>query len=170
MDAAWKAMIGGQFGASLDMLENALRACPDQLWSDRSRRPEFWYLVYHTLFFLDLYLSGSEEGFLPPAPFTLAELDPAGVLPERVYTKTELQSYLQHGRLKCQETIDAMTENQARQLRRFGWGEVSFQELLLYDMRHVQHHAAQLYLILRQTVGSAPRWVAGGRPSRPNGT
>ena len=32
-------------------------------------------------------------------------------------------------------------------------------ELLLYSMRHVQHHAAQLNLILRQRTNSAPRWV-----------
>jgi hypothetical protein len=34
----------------------------------------FWYLAYHVLFFLDLYLSGGfeqfEEGFVAPAPFT----------------------------------------------------------------------------------------------------
>jgi len=33
-------------------------------------------------------------------------------------------------------------------------------ELLLYNMRHVQHHAAQLNLMLRQAVDSAPGWVA----------
>jgi len=27
-------------------------------------------------------------------------------------------------------------------------------------MRHVQHHAAQLNLILRQQIDSAPGWVA----------
>jgi len=27
-------------------------------------------------------------------------------------------------------------------------------------MRHVQHHAAQLNLILRQTIDSAPTWVS----------
>jgi len=37
---------------------------------------------------------------------------------------------------------------------------LSFAELLLYNMRHVQHHAAQLNLILRQKVDSAPGWVA----------
>jgi hypothetical protein len=26
-------------------------------------------------------------------------------------------------------------------------------------MRHVQHHAAQLNLLLRKATGSAPRWV-----------
>jgi len=29
----------------------------------------------------------------------------------------------------------------------------------LYNLRHVQHHAAQLNLILRQTIDSAPPWV-----------
>jgi uncharacterized damage-inducible protein DinB len=35
-------------------------------------------------------------------------------------------------------------------------------ELLLYNMRHVQHHAAQLNMLLRQTTNSAPRWVSKG--------
>jgi hypothetical protein len=49
----------------------------------------FWYLAYHVLFFLDLYLSGGfeqfEEGFVAPAPFT-ADDQALGVLPGRVYT------------------------------------------------------------------------------------
>ena len=61
------------------MLENAVLACPDEIWSDRWRGPEYWYVVYHTLFFLDLYLSETMDGFAPPAPFNLDELDPAGV-------------------------------------------------------------------------------------------
>ncbi|HEX9668364.1 MAG TPA: DinB family protein, partial [Thermoanaerobaculia bacterium] len=57
-----------QLGAAIDMLENAMDACPEALWGDRSQRPEFWYLVFHTLFFLDYYLADSAEGFAPPAP------------------------------------------------------------------------------------------------------
>lgn len=161
MDTPWKAMIWAQFGAAIDMLENALLACPDELWSDRSQHTEFWYVVYHTLFWLDLYLSGSVEGFTPPAPFTLDELDPVGLLPERPYTKDELQSYLAHGRRKCRTTLEALTDEQAGQRCRFSWGEIRFGELLLYNMRHVQEHAAQLNLILGQTFGSAPDWVTG---------
>ena len=160
VDAIWKTTIWQQFGAAIDMLENALLACPDELWGDRSKQPEFWYVVYHTLFWLDLYLSGSVEGFAPPAPFTLEEMDPAGLLPERPYTKEELQTYLEHGRKKCRATIEALTDEKARQRCGFEWVDVSIAELLLYNMRHVQHHAAQLNLILRQTIDSAPRWVA----------
>ena len=168
MDNIWKAVLWQQFGAAIDMLENALLACPDELWSDRSRRPEFWYVVYHTLFWLDLYLSDSVEGFAPPAPFTLEELDPEGVLPERPYTKEELQTYLGQGRQKCRAAIEALTDVKARQCRRFGSVDGSVLELLLYNMRHVQHHAAQLNLILRQTTDSAPSWVAKAN-SQPGG-
>jgi hypothetical protein len=160
MDNAWRTLVWPQFGAAIDMLENAVLACPEDLWSDRSRDPEFWYLVYHTLFWLDLYLTGSVKGFAPPAPFTLDELDPAGLLPDRVYSKELLHGYLQHGRRKCRGVIESMTDEQARRRSRFGWGEISFVELLLYNMRHVQHHAAQLNLMLRQETNSAPVWVA----------
>ncbi len=160
MDAKWKTILWQQFGAAIEMLENALRACPEKLWGDRSQQPEYWYVVYHTLFFLDLYLSGSVEGFAPPAPYNLDEMNPAGILPERVYTKDELQSYLEHGRRKCRETLENLTDEKCQQRCVFMWGEMSFAELLLDNMRHVQHHAAQLNLILRQQTDSAPRWVA----------
>jgi hypothetical protein len=161
MDMTLKQIVWQQFGAAIDMLDNALVACPEQLWSDRSQQPAFWYVTYHTLFWLDLYLSGSTEGFTPPAPFTLDELDPAGVVPEKPYTKNELRNYLNHCRRKCQTTIEALTDEQAG--RRIGISGVAggtFLELLLYTMRHVQEHAAQLSLILGLKYGWEARWVS----------
>jgi hypothetical protein len=146
------------------MLENALLACPDELWNDRSKQPEFWYLAYHTLFFLDLYLSEGVEGFTPPAPFTLTEMDPAGQLPERLYTKEELQNYLNHGRQKCVGLLETITDQEANRRCGFEWLEMSTAELFLYNLRHVQHHAAQLNLILRQATNAAPGWVRRVRP------
>jgi hypothetical protein len=35
MNSTWKTIIWQQFGAAIDMLDNALRACPDELWRDR---------------------------------------------------------------------------------------------------------------------------------------
>ncbi len=167
MDISLKISIWQQFGAAIDMLDNAMNACPDQLWhtplwnnpTEQSGYSQFWYLTYHTLFWLDLYLSGSLEGFTTPPPFTLDELDPAGLLPERPYTKGELQAYLEHGRRKCQATIEGLTDEKAHQRCKFVWGEVSFLELLLYNMRHVQEHAAQLNLMLGQKGVPVPGWV-----------
>ena len=175
MDPLWRIVLWQQFGATIDMLENALLACPSthwhgRLWSDHSDHPlppeyaTFWYITYHTLFWLDLYLTGSLEGFAPPPPFNLAEIDPAGVLPEQPYTRDELHNYLVHLRKKCQTTIAGLSDEKAHQQIAFHWvGEkpISFLELLLYNMRHVQEHAAQLNMFLGQNaIDGASDWVS----------
>jgi hypothetical protein len=154
-----KAIIRSQFGAAIDMLANAIKACPEELWKDRTQNPEYWYLVYHTLFWLDFYLTDCPDDFIPLTPFTLSELDPDGLLPERVYTKNELLTYLEHGRKKCQQTIENLRDEKASKSYKFGSVEMNFGELLLYNLRHVQHGVGQLNLILRQKTDSAPRWV-----------
>ena len=94
-----QSMLWRQFGAAIDMLGDALRDCPDELWEKRlwEDQPDqwvaagfsaFWYLGYHALFWLDLYLTGAEEGFAPPAPFDLVEMEAgrgpaAGLYPRR---------------------------------------------------------------------------------------
>ena len=159
VEAIASRILWSQLGAAIDMLDNAVRACPDEVWGDGPTPHAFWYLVYHTLFWLDLYLSGTPTGFAPPSPFSLDELDPAGVYPERVYTKAEMRAYLEHGRRKCRAAIAAMSAERAAEPSGFERLGLSQGELLLYSMRHVQHHAAQLNLILRQRTNSAPRWV-----------
>jgi hypothetical protein len=149
-----------QFGASLDMLERAIVACPEALWLDDGSTTPYWYLVFHTLFWTDLYLSGAVEGFRPPPPFGLEELDPRGVMPERGYGQDELLTYLAACRTKLAETLAGLDEAAARRRHTFRWGEVSFEELLLYTMRHVQHHVGQLNLLLRQRQDATPGWVA----------
>ncbi len=181
MDSFVKTALWQQLGAAIDMLENALLACPATLWheylwsyySDHALPPEsasFWYLSYHTLFWLDLYFTGSFEGFAPPAPFTLAELDPAGVLPERPYSQEELHHYLRYVRQKCRATIEAMSDERAQQPIKFPWASerrVSFLEQLLYTMRHVQEHAAQLNMFLGQhAIEGASGWVGGAKADK----
>lgn len=172
MDEFWRTVIRQQFGAAIDMLENAILACPDDVWCDRTKKPEwidndivgFWYLVYHTLFFLDFYLSNSPEDFEPPAPFNRDELDPAGLLPDRPYSKEVLLGYLDHCRSKCYATIEAMTDERAQQPDRTRPEQnLTVAERHLCNMRHVQHHAAQLNLVLRQKTGSAPKSVTSSR-------
>lgn len=161
MDQVWRDALWKQFGAAIDMLDNALVACPDALWREpvwqdssvAPQRVEFWYIAYHALFWLDLYLFGAEEGFAPPAPFALVEQDDAnGPVPDQPYSRDELRAYLAWLRQKCRTIIETLTDEQASQPVSFGWMEegevVSYFELHLYNMRHVQEHAAQLSLVL----------------------
>jgi hypothetical protein len=163
-------MLWRQFGAAIDTLSDALRDCPDELWEKHlwEDQPDqwvaagfsaFWYLGYHTLFWLDLYLTGAEEGFIPPAPFDLVEMDADEVLP-RTYSRAELLRYLDHCRRKCRETIGTMSSEQANRLCQFAWGELPFAELQLYCLRHVQEHSAQLHMFLGQQTGKSTSWVS----------
>ncbi|HLW01144.1 MAG TPA: DinB family protein [Ktedonobacterales bacterium] len=165
MDSLWRTPLWQQFGAAIDMLESALVACPEGLWQERlwrnppppefpPRFAEFWYVTYHTLVWLDLYLSGvPEEDFAPPAPFAQGMLDSAEAQPDRPYTKEELRAYLASVRQKCHTTLLALTDEEARRLVDYPWAEgqpISLLELHLYNLRHVQGHAAQLSLLLGQ--------------------
>jgi uncharacterized damage-inducible protein DinB len=159
MQQIWKTIMWQQLGAAVDMLENAIRACPEDLWEEKNNNHSFWYIAYHTLFFLDFYMSEKEEGFQPPAPFTLSELDPSGILPERIYTKEELLDYIQYGRKKTKAAIDRLTSENLRERCSFRSPDVTAAELIFYTMRHVQHHAGQLNLMLRTKAGSATAWI-----------
>ncbi len=163
MHDEWKAGVWRQFGAGVDTLERVIEACPDEVWGGRGAEPEFWYLSFHTLFWLDLYLGGTSEGYRPPEPFGLEEMDPAGVLPPRVYSKEELLEFLRYIRGRAKRIIAELDEDGARRMCHFGKRVQPFSELLIYNMRHGQHHAAQLNLLLRQRTGSATEWV--GRSS-----
>ena len=159
VDAEWKQMVWGQLGGAIDMLENAIIACPDEVWRASEPPRALWYVTFHTLFFLDLYTFGRLEGFAPPPPYTLDELDPSGVFPERVYGRDELGEYLQGCRDRCRAAIAELTQETAGRQCKFDWVQESYADLLMRNVRHVQHHTAQLNWVLRETVGEAPRWV-----------
>lgn len=150
-----KESIWNQFGASIDMLENAVNACPDEHWATDTK---FWYHAFHCLFFTDFYLTLKPETFSPPAPFTESEFEDK--MPERVYTKAELLEYTRFCREKLRSLIDGLDENGVNARWINPYKDFSVIEILLYNMRHVQHHAAQLNLILRQTIDDAPDWVS----------
>ena len=164
MDTTLKTNIWLQFGAAIDMLDDAISFCPDHLWTaalwkdpDDPAYGQFWYVAYHTLSWLDLYLTGSSDGFAPPAPFI------RGKLPEKPYTKAQICTYLDHCRQKCQSTIEALTDEKASQRCTFDWLECNFLELQLYNMRHVQEHASQLNMLLGQHDVPDLDWVTQAR-------
>jgi hypothetical protein len=177
METSWHTALSRQFGAAIDMLEDALVACPATLWTQclwPDPPPpwfppcfaEFWYVTYHALVWLDIYLSGvPEEAFAPPAPFVSGELDSIEALPVRPYTKEELHAYLKSLRQACHTTLGALTDEQARRPVAYPWSEgqpVNYLELQLYNLRHVQEHASQLSLFLGQHANPAAAlgWVA----------
>ncbi len=156
-----KEILWNQFGSALQMLENAIVFCPAEVWGGERQPQAFWYLTYHTLFWTDYYFSETTEvGFKPPKPFTKSDFEDGGVLPERVYKKEELLEYLEFVWMRSRTFIRSLTPEKAEGRFAGEYKDFSLLELTLYNTRHVQHHAAQLNLLLRQRTDSAPEWVS----------
>lgn len=154
-EIAWR-----QLGAAIDMLERAMDACPDDLWNRPSKEMGFWFLAYHTLWFLEFDFSVATEEFRSPA-FDIHEYEFSQQEPpyEHPYSKADLKGYLKQCRAHCKRSIAVLAESDRTSRGCQRRGDFSFLEMVLSQIRHVQHHAAQLNLLLRQEIDDAPVWI-----------
>ena len=89
-------------------------------------------------------------------------LDSVEALPERPYAKEELRAYIMSMRQKCHTQLLELTDEQAYRPVEYPWSEgqpISYLELHLYNLRHVQEHAAQLSMFLGQHGIDVSDWV-----------
>ena len=164
-----------QFGASIGMFKNAVTLCPEETWNTNKY---FFYITYHCLVFLDYYLTIPPINYAAQLPFTIAasadEIDKEAIddiVPDRKYSKAELLQCLELAREKCRNLIAGLTQEQLigpwrpasalpDDLVAGAVLDYSVLEILLYNMRHVQHHTAQLNVLLRREINDAAAWIA----------
>jgi hypothetical protein len=59
-----KSVLTAQFEAALCMLDYCVRECPAEHWEGKIANRTFRWVAYHTLFWVDVYLSpGLEYGY-----------------------------------------------------------------------------------------------------------
>lgn len=168
------AALRGQFEASLAMLRACLEQCPDEHWTDdadparRIARYPFWMVAYHTLCFVDCYLSPSNDRWEPTPRFHpngRQELEDE--YPSRSFSKAELLDYAAFCKDKVARVLgdgpEAQSPESLSARSGFSWLAFTRIELHLYNLRHVQHHVGQLTAYLRRT-GVEVAWVKTGSP------
>lgn len=175
MKPDFKQVLWENFAASIDMLKDVIQICPDDLWEHDK---QFFYMAYHTVIFMDYYLTYPVTDFEPQLPYTLLPFEnlPPGaiddVIPNRHYQQSEMLDYIAHIRNKCAALIGpGSTQNLEEQwiepsaIELHGLcpslvEEYTILEILFYNFRHVQHHVGQLNLLLRTKAGRAADWIA----------
>lgn len=158
------AILKSQYRAGLAMLRDAVERCPDELWIDTSTKTAYWHIAYHALFYTHLYLHQDEKDFqpwvkhkkdhqflgpLPWPPHDIPKIDAP-------YTKAEILDYA----LVCESAVEAMhrLDLTAPQCG-FWWYKVSTLEHQFINLRHLQHHVAQLIDRLGHATGQSVKWV-----------
>lgn len=162
MPPAIAEIIVSQFEAALCMFDQCLRACPDEHWDGPIAKYPFWMVAYHTLCYVDCYLSRGQSAFLPRP-----DLHPKGMqeyeeeYPSRRFERAELLRYVENCRAKIRTELTADDEASLAAPSGFPWLPFTRLELHLYNLRHLAHHTGQLQAFLRR-AGVETGWVKMG--------
>jgi hypothetical protein len=160
-----QTLIRSQYHATLDMLEEAIRACPEALWTDTSFKNVFWHIAYDALHYTHLYLCDSLETFAPWSPGRQKDKQD-GDSPsdsnqqptdKEPYTKNEVLEYLSFCRQHVDKQVPDLDLNAPSG---FHWLPMTKLELQFYNLRHTQHHTGQLSERLRNSVDFGLAWVS----------
>lgn len=162
---AYKTLIAQQYEAAFCMLARCVDRCPETGWNEPVASLKFCQAAFHAVFFTDLYL-GPDVTALREQPFhrlhvsifaDYEELEPRRQ--QALYEKPFIQAYLAHCRDKAARVIAAETNESLAQRAGFDWLKFSRGELHVCNIRHLQHHAAQLSLRLRIDYDEQIPWV-----------
>jgi len=162
-----KELLAHQYEASLCALHLAIVRCPDAIWNQPVAKWKFCQAAFHVVFFADVYLQPSDNvDALKHQPFHIehkAAFRDYEEMEDRpqvlLYEKPFVVSYLQNVRVKAQETIARESAEVLAGPSGFHWRKCSRAELHVYNIRHIQHHAAQLQLRLRMDSEVDIPWV-----------
>jgi hypothetical protein len=164
----FKQLIANQYEASLSTLMFCANNCPDSHWNALVARYPFNQTLFHTLFFADYYLSSDEDSFRLQS-FHIENRDLFSDYeqledrePKSLYSREQIELYGDFCRSKAAVTI--REESEERLCARTGFPHKSFSraELHVYNIRHIQHHAAQLILRLRIDTHVDIPWFGSG--------
>ncbi|MGH9387012.1 MAG: hypothetical protein ACRD2N_22310 [Vicinamibacterales bacterium] len=170
---SWPLVLKSQYHASLAMLRDAIEQCPDRLWLDTTNTNAFWQIAYHVLFYTHLYLHEDEASFRPWARHQSTVQYPSGV-PGRAATDPTLprfaDPYAKGHVLEFWSICDGMVDEVVDRLDLsrtecgFWWYKMSKLEHQLVNIRHIQHHTAQLMDRLRASQAIGIKWVGSRHP------
>lgn len=165
MLALFKDLTINQYQAALQTLGNCIDECPEVLWYGKIANHSFNVSAFHAIFFADVYLGNSLEEIKSQdfhnnnaddfAGYEELSHDP----PVNIYRKAFVKDYLEF----CQSKADFVVANESEEsLKRqsgIPWQKLTRAELHIYNIRHIQHHAAQLVLRLRLDSDVDIDWV-----------
>jgi hypothetical protein len=169
--AILRPILKSQYHAGFAMLKEAIERCPDDLWMSKQHRNAFWQVAYHALYFTHLYLMSDLSAFRPWAEHQSATQNPDGIpgppepgstvpLVPEPYTRSQALTYWDICDTMVDGAVDALDLHNPQ--CGFPWYKMSKLEHQLVNLRHLQHHAAQLADRLRAALDIGVRWVGGG--------
>jgi hypothetical protein len=168
MNDVLRSMLANQFEAALCTLNACVDRCPDEAWHAPVKNVLFCQVAFHTLFFTDAYLETSKETMMTQPfhrqhPELFRDYEETEDRPRRLrYERRAVKEYLAFCREKASRVVASETVEMLSAPCGFPPKKFSRLELHVYNLRHIQHHSAQLSLRLRIDFGVDIDWAGSG--------
>ncbi|NND34929.1 MAG: hypothetical protein HKN76_20250 [Saprospiraceae bacterium] len=159
-----KSALKSQYKASLLMLENVIQICSDDLWTSQKYQNRTWQIAYHALFFTNLYLFqhlDQRKNWINHRKEYQNVGESEGKTP---YTRSELIEFTRELIRNLDKRLDQIDLNASDS--GFFWYTVNKLEHQLVNLKHLQHHLAQLQDRLRNDQNEGISWIRDGSGDR----
>ena len=160
-----------QYKAGLQMLRQVIEKVPAEQWNSTEYNNPNWQLAYHALWGVKFYLGAAPESYIPwenaiEGAESLGgdqewENPEVGTVVEGVHTKDELLLFIDELEEGLPKAIDALPLHNNSG---FEWYPYSRLELHINNIRHLQHHTAQIIERLKAKGIKGFPWAIDGNP------
>lgn len=161
-----------QYKAGLGMLRQTLERVPEEQWNKEGYTNPIWQIAYHTIWATQFYLNANPESYVPFQNALNGAESLGGnndwenpepeIKLEGYHSKTELLNFINDIELNLKSAIEKISfeDNSG-----FEWYPYSRLELHLNNLRHIQHHTAQIIERLKAIgVTGQVWWIDANEP------
>lgn len=147
-----------QFQPTVEMLSAQLEACPDSLWNDREFA--FWKQMFHSITGIKFWFRQGEEAFALP-DFGREIVDDFDRDNGNYITKQEMAAYFEELINKAERFFDSYHDEKLSEPADV-YDQMAVADVILGQIRHIQHHVGICNQILRQNGVDPVKWTGYG--------
>ena len=170
-DSTVTNVLTSQYKAALNMFRNTIEKVPTEYWNSMEYNNPIWQIAYHTIWATQLYLGVNVTTFEPwdkaiegaesLGGSNVWENPEEGVIVEGYNTPDEIVSFIDSTQNHLKQAIDALPFNENSG---FEWYPFTRLELHVMNIRHIQHHTAQIIERLKIKGIKGFSWAIDGNP------
>jgi hypothetical protein len=162
------AILESQYLAAIKALRHTTDQCPAEFWTDATSGVPFWRATYHALWFTVFYADNDartdyapwdghidEYQFINPLPWDNNRPPKQG----EPVSQQQMQSHYDQAIVAVKRLLPTIDPDEPSP---FDWLPFTRMEVQLYNIRHIQHHAAVLSHRLRHHAQVNVAWVKMG--------
>ena len=165
-------ILTSQYKASLGMLRQAIEKVPEEQWNTGEYNNPNWQIAYHILWAVKYYLGENPESYVPfknaiEGAESLGgnqdwENPDENVKVSGFHTKDELLSFIDDIEESLLQSIEELPLDEHSG---FEWYPYSRLEFHINNIRHIQHHTAQIIERLKaKGITGFPWWIDQNQP------